>query len=40
MIDHVVGAAFFLYHVNQQQNSIRPENILIDEEGKHLLVDK
>ena len=32
IIDHVLGAAFFLYHVNQhqQQNAIRPENVIVD----------
>jgi hypothetical protein len=39
MIDHVVGALYFLNHLEHKHESVCAENILIDEEGKFILVD-
>ena len=40
MVDHVVGAVYFLHHISLQHNALRPENILVDEEGKYIVVDR
>lgn len=39
MIDHVVGALYFLNHFNHNHDAVRPEHILIDQEGKFVLAD-
>lgn len=40
MIDHLVGALFFLHHYDIPHGATRPDCVLVDAEGKYLLVDK
>lgn len=39
MIDHIVGALYFLHHFGYPHQAINPSNILIDADGKYILVD-
>lgn len=39
MIDHIIGALYFLHHFGHGHRAVRPSNILIDNEGKYILVD-
>lgn len=38
MVDHLVGALYFLDHYDIAHGAVRPETILLDREGKYLLV--
>lgn len=38
MVDHLVGALYFLDHYDVTHGAVRPETILLDREGKYLLV--
>jgi len=40
MIDHLIGALYFLQHYEIAHGAIRPEAILLDREGKYLLVER
>ena len=40
MIDHVIGAVYFLHHFDVAHQAIRPENVLVDDEGRYVLVDR
>lgn len=40
MIDHLVGALYFLHHYGITHGAMRPESILIDAEGKYVLADR
>lgn len=39
LLDHIIGALYFLNHFEHDHSAVRPEHILLDEEGKYLLVD-
>jgi hypothetical protein len=39
MIDHVIGALYFLNHLEHKHESVCSGNILIDDEGKFVLID-
>ena len=40
MIDHLVGALYFLHHYDIAHRAVRPECLLVDQEGKYLLADR
>ena len=40
MIDHVIGALYFLHHFDVSHGAVRPEMLLQDEEGRFVLVDR
>jgi hypothetical protein len=40
MIDHLVGALYFLNHFDVPHGAVRLESVLVDGEGKYVLVDK
>lgn len=40
LIDHVAGSVYYLRHFDMEHGGLRPQNILVDEEGKFLLVDR
>lgn len=40
MIDHIIGAVFFLNHYEIEHSAIRSSNIIVDDEGKYILVDR
>ena len=40
MLDHVVGALYFLHHYEIPYEAVRPEVIFLDTEGKYLLPDR
>ena len=39
MIDHIVGALYFLNHLEHKHEAVSTNNIMIDEEGKFILID-
>lgn len=39
MIDHIIGALYFLNHFGISYSAIKPQYILIDSEGKYVLPD-
>lgn len=39
MLDHIIGALYFLNHLEHKHEAVCPHNILIDEEGKFILID-
>ena len=40
MLDHIVGALYFLHHYDIPYGAVRPELILLDREGKYILPDR
>jgi serine/threonine protein kinase len=40
LIDHITGAIYFLQHYDIPHGAIRPSCVLLDHEGKYLLVDR
>ena len=40
MVDHIIGAIYFLNHFEIDHNGIRPDNVLVDDEGKYVLLDR
>lgn len=38
-IDYIIGALYFLNHVEHKHEAVCPENILVDESGKFSLID-
>ena len=40
MIDHVIGAVYFLHHFDVQHAALRPQQVLVDEDGRFVLVDR
>jgi hypothetical protein len=40
MMDHIIGAVYFLNHFESDHMAVRPDNILIDSEGKYILIDR
>lgn len=40
MIDHLMGALYFLRHFGIEHGGIRPQSVLVDSEGKYLLTDR
>ena len=40
MVDHLIGALYFLHHFQLPHGAVRLEAVLLDDEGKYVLVDK
>jgi len=40
MIDHLVGALYFLHHFNVPHGAVRLDSLLVDAEGKFILIDR
>lgn len=40
MIDHLIGALYFLHHYGFVHGAVRPECVLVDNEGKYVLADR
>lgn len=40
MIDNVAGSVYYLLKLEYEHGGIRPENVMIDEEGRYLLIDR
>ena len=40
MVDHLVGALFFLHHYQIPHGAVRPKSVILDSEGKYLLADQ
>jgi serine/threonine protein kinase len=40
MIDHIIGAVYFLHHFDVAHSALRPQQILVDEDGRFVLVDR
>jgi hypothetical protein len=40
MIDHLVGALYFLHHFNVPHGAVRIDSLLVDTEGKFILIDR
>lgn len=39
-IDHVAGSIYYLLHFEEEYGAVRPSNIMMDDDGKFLLVDR
>lgn len=39
MIDHIIGALYFLNHFKNNHEAVCPQHIVVDEEGKFILAD-
>ncbi len=40
MIDHIIGAVYFLQHFDVPHSALRPQQLLVDEDGRFVLVDR
>ena len=40
MIDHIIGAVYFLHHFDVPHSALRPQQLLVDEDGRFVLVDR
>ena len=40
MIDHIIGAVYFLHHFDVAHSALRPQQILVDDDGRFVLVDR
>jgi len=40
MIDHLVGALYFLHHFNVPHGAVRQDSLVVDSEGKFILIDR
>ena len=40
MIDHLIGALYFLHHFYGPHGAVRLETVLVDGEGKFILIDR
>jgi hypothetical protein len=40
MIDHIIGAVYFLHHFDVPHSALRPQQVLVDEDGRFVLVDR
>ncbi len=40
MIDHIIGAVYFLHHFDVAHSALRPQQVLVDEDGRFVLVDR
>lgn len=40
MIDHIIGAVYFLHHFDVCHSALRPQQILVDDDGRFVLVDR
>jgi hypothetical protein len=39
MIDHLIGAVYFLHHYQLPHGGVRPQHVVVDQEGRYVLVD-